>query len=510
MQPKTFLYLLALARLFLPFLLQDPVYQPHRDEFLYLEQGKHLDWGYLEVPPLLSLFAALVNAMGASLFWIKLFPALFAALTYLLAGKMVLQLGGGKFALFMAWCPLFFQGYLRMFFLFQPNFLEVFFWTAMGFSLLQYKLLEKSKWLYFFGLAAGLGLMSKYSAAFYLFSLLFALLLTFRRIFLNKHLYFAALLALIIVLPNIIWQVNHNFPLIRHMEELKATQLQFVAPTDFLLSQLLMNLPCIYIVVAAFVYSFSRQGNRCTFIPLALLLVIGLLVAMKGKDYYAMAAYPPVYALGAVAIEKYTAARLRFTRYVATVYTVVLGLFLLPLLMPLWKPQKLAAYYEQIGINKTGSFKWEDLRYHSLPQDFADMVGWREIAEKTAKVYLSLPQEERLRTLVYCRGYFTAGALNYYAKELGLPVVHSDNASFLLWMPEKYNINNLLLVGHSIPGQDDEVFQQFGSWNIADSLNYPLARENGIRIFLYRNGNEHVNGMIEQGIKQMKAEFNQN
>src|SRR4051812_29097324 len=99
---KQTLYLLAVIKLILPFLLQHSFYQPHRDEFLYLAEGKHLAWGYMEIPPLLSVFAWLVNAFGASMFWIKIFPALFGALTFLLVGKAVLHLGGKTFALFLA------------------------------------------------------------------------------------------------------------------------------------------------------------------------------------------------------------------------------------------------------------------------------------------------------------------------------------------------------------------------------------------------------------------------
>jgi hypothetical protein len=194
-------------------------------------------------------------------------------------------------------------------------------------------------------------------------------------------------------------------------------------------------------------------------------------------------------------------------RFIFILFPLALGGFVLPLTMPLWKPQQLANYYSKTGLNRSGATKWEDLKEHPLPQDFADMIGWKEIAQKTAKVYNNIPIDQRKKTLVYCRGYFTAGALNYYRKDLNLPEVYSDNASFLFWMPEKYNVQNLLLVAHNIPGKDDEVFQQFANFSIKDSLNYPLARENGIRIMLYEHGNNKVNKMIEDGIKEMKSKY---
>jgi hypothetical protein len=92
----------------------------------------------------------------------------------------------------------------------------------------------------------------------------------------------------------------------------------------------------------------------------------------------------------------------------------------------------------------------------------------------------------------------------------GYPQVTSDNASFLLWMPDKYNIKHLLFVGKRIPAKDDEVFQQFEKYTVLDSTTTPLAREQGVKIILYENGNDKVNGMIEAGIKEMKDEFRRN
>jgi hypothetical protein len=55
------IFILALIKFVLPYLLQNNIYEPHRDEFLYLAQGYHLAWGFNEVPPLLSVFAWLTH-----------------------------------------------------------------------------------------------------------------------------------------------------------------------------------------------------------------------------------------------------------------------------------------------------------------------------------------------------------------------------------------------------------------------------------------------------------------
>jgi len=147
---------LAIIKFVLPFLLQSSAYEPHRDEFLYVAEGNHLAWGYMEIPPLLSVFAWLTNIFGGGLFWIKFWPSLFGSLTFVIVGNIVLSLGGRSFALLLSFLPFVFGVFLRMHFLFQPNFLEVFFWTMLGYSMIRYIQTEKPKWLYIFGGYAGI------------------------------------------------------------------------------------------------------------------------------------------------------------------------------------------------------------------------------------------------------------------------------------------------------------------------------------------------------------------
>src|SRR5258708_1121566 len=124
-------YLLAFVKLILPFVLQHPAYEPHRDEFLYLSKGRHPAWGYLETPPFLFLFSLIYNGMGGGFFTIKIWPALFGAMTYVLVGRMILLLGGGRFALLLGFLPFVFGIFLRVHFMLAPDFLGVYFQTLM-------------------------------------------------------------------------------------------------------------------------------------------------------------------------------------------------------------------------------------------------------------------------------------------------------------------------------------------------------------------------------------------
>src|SRR6478672_7451003 len=148
---------LAVLKFALPFLLQHPAFQLHRDEYLYYAQGQHLDFGFLENPPLLGFLAAISSLFGGTFFWIKFWPALFGAATLVVTARLAKELGGGVFAQIVAALGILFSAYLRIHFLFQPNFLEVFFWTLAAFYIVRYTNTGQPKHLYLISLALALG-----------------------------------------------------------------------------------------------------------------------------------------------------------------------------------------------------------------------------------------------------------------------------------------------------------------------------------------------------------------
>jgi len=503
------IYILALVRFAIPFILVPSFYELHRDEYLYWSESFHLAWGYMEVPPMLSILAFIAKSIGSNMFWIKLWPGLVGSICFILTSRIAIALGGKKLAICLCFLAFVLTGYIRVFYLFHPNFLDIFCWTLSAYALFFFIQTNKNKWLYVWGVAIGLGMMSKYSMVFYTASLVGGLLLTsHRKIFLNKHLYGAAALALLIFSPNLYWQYTHLFPIVTHMQELQEEQLQFVSPISFLIGQLLMLLPCLFIWLRGLYFTgISSDGKPYRVFAWAYVLVIILLIVGHGKDYYALGTYPILIAFGSYQFEQYVARYKKWWAYIPMAICFIIGLLTYPILLPIAKPEKLAAYYKALHIEKTGVLTWEDREVHPLPQDFGDMIGWKDLAQKTAGVYKKLSPEEQAKTLIYCRGYFSAGALNYYAKEVGLPQVHSDDASFLWWMPEKYNINNLILVAHRIPDSTDKVFTLFEKRTVKDSSTITLFRENGMRIVLYEGGKDSLNTTIEKGIASMKARF---
>jgi Dolichyl-phosphate-mannose-protein mannosyltransferase len=504
-----FLYFLALVRIVIPFLLQSPVYQPQRDEFLYLAEGNHLAFGFMEVPPMLSVFAWLTNVFGGGMFWIKLWPSLFGAATFIVAGKIIQSLGGKTFALFLLFLSFLTGVYLRLFFLFQPNPPEVFFWTMIAYSFIRFIQTGKNKWLYVFGISAGLGMLGKYSVAFFTTGILAALLFTpYRKIFINKHFWYASLIGVLIFLPTILWEFNHHLPAIHHMQQLQERQLQYVSPSGFLTDQLLMNLPCVFVWVAGLWFvGFNKAGKNYRFLALAYAFVMTLLLVLHGKNYYALGLYPPLFAFGAYWLEQLTAIRFRIWRYTMVLFAVAIGVLMIPVMLPVYAPEKLAVYYQKTGMGKYGVLKWEDHENHPLPQDFGDMLGWEEMALKMSKAYETLDSAEKKHTILFCDNYGQAGAVSFYAKKYHLPEAYSDNASFLYWLPDTMHIDNLLLLTDDKQEMQHAFIKNFSSAILSDSVTNIYAREHGSLIILLKGANESFNQMFKEKIEKDKADF---
>jgi hypothetical protein len=501
------LLFLVLLKFTLPFFLQDPVYELHRDEYLYYEQGQHWDFGYLENPPLIGVLAYISSLFGGSFFWIKFWPCFFGAATLFMTVKMVREFGGGFYAQLLAGLSIIFTAYLRIHFLFQPNFLDIFFWTLSSYFLLRYINSSAQKYIYFLAISLALGWYGKYSVLFFIASLLISLLLTHhRKLFAKKHFWLAALLAIVLILPNFLWQYFHNWPLFHHMKELQETQLQNLNRLDFIKEQILMLLPVTFLWIGGTVWLLKQKQDRV--IAYCFLLILILIMMGSGKGYYTLGAYPMILAAGGVWAERLSIKR-SWLRYAFVIIILILALPFVPVLLPMQKPVEMAAFNKKFGIDKMGLLKWEDGENHLLQQDFADMLGWKELAEKSERLFQQLPDSAKALTFVYCANYGLAGGIKYYAKDdYFRNKIFSENGTFLLWIPDRlYYFRHLIFIDDEMPDKDDSVLKHFATMKIVDSLNNPYSRQYGTKIFHFQNASDRAWIIAGNDIKQAKAKF---
>lgn len=465
-------------------------YELHRDEYLYLDYGHHLAWGYLEVPPLTALQSWLTLALGGGYFGVKCWPLLWGSLTVYVVVRLTQRLGGEPWAQLVAGLCYLATIFGRLNLLFQPNSFEVLAFTSGAYLLVRVAQADgRPRHLYALGWGLGLGVLNKYTTFFFVAALGLALLLTpARRVLGSRHFWAAAGLGLLVCGPNLAWQIRHGLPFRHHMALLRESQLVHVAASGFWREQLLLCLPAL-LVWAPGLWAALRGRPVLAARGVGWLYVGGLLLLtlLHGKGYYALGYYPALFAVGAVWWEAQLA---RLPRRLAGVGrgALLLGPLLLqipflPYAYPVLSPARMARlgrlpFYHNLGINR-----WEDGRDHDLPQDYADRLGWRELADKTWQAYQALPDSTRAATLIKCDNYGQAGAINYYNRNRPLPPAISFNGSYLYWFPARppRSYQHLLLISE---GNPPDLAPYFHDFRQVGEITSAYARERGTAIYL--------------------------
>ena len=501
--------LLLLFFVLLKFILQyvaiNPVYELHRDEYLHVDLGNHLSWGYTTVPPVTGLLSFVIIALGKSVFWVKFFPALFGALTIVVVWKIIEELNGRTFALILGATGVVCSALLRINTLYQPNSLEYLLWTLMFYYIVKYIKYQDPKWLWMMALSFAIGFLNKYNISFLLLGFIPALLLTeHRKLFKEKQLYFAFFAAFLLVLPNLIWQIENDFPVVRHMRTLAETQLVNVDRFGFLKDQLLFFTGSLITIFAAFV-SFFRYApfKKYRVIFWAYLFVILIYLYLRAKSYYSIGLYPVLLAFGSVYLENVI--NKGWKLYLRPVLVVVPALFVIAVFhvtVPVLSPEKIIEkpdLFRQLGL-----LRWEDGRDHSLPQDFADMLGWKELGKLVDEAFEMVQEKEQ--TLIHCDNYGQAGAINFYSSNKTGEAL-TLNGDYLYWYPlESMEIINVILVQE--PMDDDPERERektmFESVELIGEIKNPYARERGAKVYLLRGAKRSINKILSEEIEKRK------
>ncbi len=499
--------ILLLLFILLKFVLQyfaiDAGYELHRDEYLHLDLAKHLGWGYTSVPPVTAWISWIILHLGNSVFWVKFFPALFGALTTVFVWKTIEELKGNLFALLAGAMGVTFSVLIRINTLYQPNSLDFLFWTILFFSVIKYINSQNNKWLYYVSLSFAFGFLNKYNITFLLLGLLPAILITKQRvIFRNKHFYYSLILALIIILPNLIWQVKNDFPVFHHLKTLAETQLVNFSRINFLREQTLFFMGAQLIIILAFISFFIYKPFKKYMVFFwAYLFTILIFLYFKAKPYYAIGLYPALLAFGSVYIEKLLSKGWwRYLRPLVIITPVVVFIPLFQIILPVLNPEQIkqkADVFEKFGL-----LRWEDGNNHTLPQDFADMLGWKELAGLVDSTFAHI--ENKNNTLIICDNYGQAGAINFY-KQLIYPDAVSMNADYIYWFPlDKMEVKNVILVkdiwDHDKNREEEKPF--FDSVTQIGEIKNNNAREYGTAVYLLSGAKQPINGIIQQEILQ--------
>ncbi|MCU0627078.1 MAG: hypothetical protein MUF21_11430 [Gemmatimonadaceae bacterium] len=214
-------------------------------------------------------------------------------------------------------------------------------------------------------------------------------------------------------------QARTGWPFVEQMAVLRRTQLQHVTSATYLGGQALMLGPAVLLALAGAWATLRGRRASLAHVRLAAAgggtldgdasaarlvaamrvtgtfaaLLVSWYLVMHGKEYYAGPAYPMLLASGAAWLQRVTVTM----RAPGTRTRRLLG------------------------------------RELTLPQDYADMLGWRAQVEAVARVVRALPADDRRRVLIGASNYGQASALAMHGPSRGLPYPVSTAGDFWRW-----------------------------------------------------------------------------
>lgn len=442
----TFLLLLIAGAIALLHLATNNRYGFHRDELQFLTDACHMDWGFVAYPPLTPFVEHVsMGLFGLSLAGLRLASVVAQALALLTTGLIARELGGNRLAqiaatIAVALSPLpLFEGTE-----FQYTTFDFLWWVLIAYFVIRLLKSEDARWWMAIGTVIGLGLLTKYAILFYVAGILAAFLLTSaRRLLLTRQFCLAVALALLIFLPNLIWQIHHHFISYAFLQSIHRRDVGEGRADGFLRDQFLI---CTNVFAAplwiAGLIAFLRS-NRYRALGWMYLVPFALFFFGKGRGYYVAGAYPMLMASGAVAGERWLPSlRKLWRRTILTIFfagVAIGGMYACALILPLATGGRLMHF--ALANN-------DDLR---------EEFGWRELVQSIAAVRDNLPADQRANTGVLTGNYGEQGAVEIYGPEYQLPApIGGTNSAWLRGYPDPPP-STLIVVGLS-PGYADRMF----------------------------------------------------
>jgi 4-amino-4-deoxy-L-arabinose transferase-like glycosyltransferase len=461
------LIILALARIVLQ-ISTNGQYGFHQDELVTLDAAAHhLAWGYVAWPPLTPFLARISLALfGLSPIGLRSFAVLAEGLVMLLTGLMIRDLGGGRWAqvlgvVAVATTPIsIIQGGL-----FQYETLDYFWWVLLAFTVIRLLKTENPRWWLAIGAVIGLGMMTKYTIAFSVAGLIVGILATNNRHYLKtRWLWGGALIALVLWLPNLIWEFQNHWITLSFLASIHIRNVQSGEASAYLIDQLLFNLnPVMLLLVIAGLctFLFAKAGQRYRVLGWMYVVPFVLLLLAQGNGYYVASAYPMLAAGGAVWWEGRLARMVsrRGARIWRWATWSVLSAFAVLFVAT------------ELPVAPLGSAWWETVN-KSNPELKAE-IGWPELAQQVATAYNTLPADEMSGAAILALSAGEVGSIDLYGPAYGLPRVISGFDSY--W---QYGYGNPPPKTLVVVGFDQSLLSHFQDCTLIAPITMPFDIQN--------------------------------
>jgi 4-amino-4-deoxy-L-arabinose transferase-like glycosyltransferase len=415
------LILLGLAGALLHFLLNGG-YGFHRDELDIIMNARQLDWGFVAYPPLTPLLARLsLWIFGPSLPGMRLFPALAQGVVLVLTGLMAREMGGKRGAQVLAAVAGFIGPVALMTgTLIQYMSFDYLWWVLMAYFMVRLIARDDPRSWLGIGAAIGLGLQTKYTIGFWVVGLIAAVFFSpLRKYLRSKWLWLGAGLAFLIFLPNLVWQVQHQFISLKFLSSIHARDIQWGRADSFIVDQLYAttNPFCLGLWLAGLLACLISEPYK-RFRPLVWMFLVTLILFMvtRGRGYYTAPSYVMLLAAGSAWFESWLEKRSLAQRRVGlgVAWTLMtLGLAVGVVLIKPVAPINSALWRVTSDIN----------------DNVVEMIGWQDLTAQVAEIYAKVPPEKKARTVILAGNYGEAGALELYGSAYALPRIISGGNS---------------------------------------------------------------------------------
>ncbi len=466
-----------------------------RDELYYIACSRHLAAGYVDQPPLSSFILFIsIKIFGDSIFALRLLPAIASAVTVFITGLMVRKFNGGYFAITAACISLVFAPqFLGTNTYYSMNTFDWLFWVLAAYIIILIVHADrkgeekeiKKLWIWL-GIVLGFGLLNKIDLLWFGAGLFAGLILTPQRKYFKTSLpYITGAIAFILFLPYIIWNFTHNFATLEFMHRAASIKYASQNPVTFISDMMLVMNPLTIPVWLAGIYFlfFNEEGKAYKIIGYIFLVSFLILIFnWHSKAEYIAPAFPMLFAAGGVMLEKITTRkRFAWIRIALPVIIILFGILLMPFALPILPVQTYINYSKSAGMSPSSA---EGQHLNNLPQFYADMFGWKSMADSVSKVYLSLSPEERKKTIIFAQNYGEAGAIDFFRKDFPLPRVLCGHNNYWYWGPGDTTFTTVIVIG----GSKEDHLKTCASVVKAGMTNsrYAIPYENNLPIFICR------------------------
>ena len=422
--PGTALPFAIAAAVTLLHMLTNGRYGFHPDELAFLSDARHLDWGFVAYPPFTPLIGRIgLQIFGLSLVGLRVFPVIAQASAIVLTAVMARQLGGGRLAQVTAALAVALSG-ITLFEAtqFQYTTFDYAWWVLVAYFTIRLLKTDDPRWWLAIGVVAGVGMMTKYTMAFFVAGILGGMLLTdARRYFANRWFWSGAALAVAIFLPNLLWQLRHNFISLHFLWYLHVRDVGLGRASGFWRDQFLITNPVAALLWITGLVIFLRE-RRYRVMGWMYLIPLFIFVVARGRGYYLAPAYPMLIAMGAVGCERWLGSRSQFRRQIPQLVfftaLVVCGLYSCATQVPLASGGPLRDF----ALRHNGAFRRE--------------IGWDELVRTVAGIRDSLPVEQRKNLGVLVATDGERGAIELLGPAYHLPSpISGTNSGWLRGYP---------------------------------------------------------------------------